>query len=86
MILLMVFPCIAFKYTITAIALTTLQSYILIKYFKRAIVPQTNKQSFLLQINRIIGLFPNLLAKGKILDIVKYWHCYHVSFFFPCES
>lgn len=82
MILLMVFPCTTFKHTITAIALTTLQSYILINYIKRTIVPQTNKQSFLLQINRIIWFFPNLLAKGKILDILKNWHCHCESLFF----
>lgn len=76
LILFMVLPCTTFKHTISTIALTTLQSYVLIKYIKRAIVNQTNKQSFSLQINRIIKLFPNLLAKGKILDILKNWHCY----------
>lgn len=76
LLLLMVFPCTAFKHTITAISLTTLQSYILIKYIKRTIVNQTNKQNFLLQVNTIIGLFPNLLANEEILDILKYWHCY----------
>lgn len=82
LILLTVFPCTTFKHTITVIALTTLQSYILIKYNKRTIVNQTNKLSFPLQINTIIGFLPNLLAEGKILDILKYWHCHCGSFFF----
>lgn len=87
LILFMVFPCTTFKYTITAIAITTLQSYRLIKYIKRTIVNQPTKQNFLLQINTITGLFPNFLAKRKKnLDILKYWHCYCGSFCFSLQK
>lgn len=94
MMLFVMFPCTTFKHTITAIALITLQDYILCKYIKRTIVNQQVREVSYCRLREIMRLFPSSLAKENSYTILVLYRQTFSSispatvdlFFFPCKS